>query len=342
MGAAELKLLAERRAFRPRTYFLELVKDHVSFDTLGAGSPEEQVRCSLAAEGGVIAVIGPSGAGKSSLIAAVAATVAGETFVPLRIGVANAESHLQDPIRFAQHVIREVLQLADDILGDDREVLEPATAASRTELPKETTTRVGGRLSTGLFAGEVARQVKTQAESLIQEANPTDSAAGLDQVVQIFGHHGLKPILLFEDTDAWVGREEMTTTASAFFERLTQLARQLNIRVLVAVHPEYQRLDGFRAIEDVLLDQVKIPVFPDAAVALKRILQHYIKRVEIHSAVEEVIEHDAVVWLGSQYDSDHDLRRVLNLVDRALRRAGAPLPDRLGVEHLRFALAQPG
>lgn len=331
MGAAELQLLAKRRAFRPRTYLPELVEDHVLFDKLGAGSPEEQVRRGLTTETGVIAVVGPSGAGKSSLIAAVAAAAVDEAFAPLRIGVANAESYLRDPTQFAQHVIREVQQRADDILGDQREVLEPATAASRTELPRETTTRVGGRLSTGLFAGEVARQVRTKAESLIQEANPTDSAAGLEQVVQIFSHHNLKPILLFEDTDAWVGRED-ETTASAFFKRLTQLARQLNIRVLVAVHPDYKRLGGFRAIEEVLLDQVEIPVFPDAAVALKQILQHYIRRVELQADVDEVVERDALIWLGSQYDTDHNLRRVLNLVDRAL---GQVEGDRVSVRHLR-------
>jgi hypothetical protein len=100
---------------------------------------------------------------------------------------------------------------------------------------------------------------------------------GLNRLVGIFEARGGPPILIFEDTDAWLATPDGQQTADSadqfFSQSLAVLARDVEIRSVIATHSRYVELDGYRAIRERLLTEVEIPVLSDPRAAIGTILE---------------------------------------------------------------------
>jgi hypothetical protein len=101
---------------------------------------------------------------------------------------------------------------------------------------------------------------------------------GLDRLVSVFTARGREPVLIFEDTDAWLLRTDGGHTADAanrfFADSLGVLVRDVDIRIVIATHPGYIKLDGYRSIRERLLTEVEIPSLDKPKDAITRILQN--------------------------------------------------------------------
>jgi hypothetical protein len=106
------------------------------------------------------------------------------------------------------------------------------TFSARPCTPQGVTTRLRAALP-GLSV-ELAGDLKDSAIDQQQLANATDVINGLNRLVGIFESRGGPPILIFEDTDAWLGTPDGHQTAAAanqfFSQSLGVLARDVEIR----------------------------------------------------------------------------------------------------------------
>lgn len=165
---------------------------------------------------------------------------------------------------------------------------------------------------------------------------------GLDRLVSVFTARGREPVLIFEDTDAWLLRTDGGHTADAanrfFADSLGVLVRDVDIRIVIATHPGYIKLDGYRSIRERLLTEVEIPSLDKPKDAITRILQKRIDVTGISAAVAEVFTDQGLARLVAEYDhSRHSIRHVLNVCDTALEQTAPTYPDGLTEDHLRGA-----
>ena len=345
MSAADLELLDRTRAFLPRRRFDELIEDHVPFDELNHRPQTEHRLTTLIEDEGVIAVVGPSGAGKSSLIASVTSRLP-ETYAPIRIRVAILDDAIRDPNAMVVHILREVRRHAAgaNLTREQRRTLEQATAQRRVRAGSQR--KVGANLGalipgfTAALRGELT-SVRLDEE---YERDPTEMFAALGRLRGMFEAHQRIPILVMEDTDAWLrgratGADPDPDVAEVFFERsLARLAREQELSIIVAVHETYRDAPGYERARAVFAGEVEVPPLDDPGAALGSILQRRIDRAEARATTADVFTNDAIVRLEAEYDrGGRDLRRVLRTVDHALADAGPDFPDRLAVGHIRAA-----
>lgn len=172
--------------------------------------------------------------------------------------------------------------------------------------------------------------------------NATGVVQGLDRLVSIFTARDREPVLIFEDTDAWLALtdgEQTTEAANRFFaDSLGVLVRDVDIRIVIATHSGYVKLDGYRSIRPRLLTEVEIPSLAKPRDAIVRILQKRIDVTDVEAVVADVFTDDGLGRLVAEYDhGHHSIRHVLNVCDTALEQAAPTYPDRLSGDHLRGA-----
>jgi Cdc6-like AAA superfamily ATPase len=343
VSAQQLAALDSERAFFPRGRFHELSIDYVPFDDLsGGGGVDSRVDRALMAEPGSVTVVGPSGAGKSAVIAAAVDRLKA-SFPCLRIPVAAVGEVAGKPVAFGQHIIRETIRQAGaSFAGYQRKQLVRAAADRRT------THRQAGGISAklqaaipGLSVG-LAGDLKDSGVDQDELANPSDIIDALNRLVGIFEGRGGPPILIFEDTDAWLGGlagEDTAATADQFFSQsLGVLVRDVEIRSIIATHSRYVELDGYRGIRERLVAEVEIPALRDPRAAITAILQKRIDVSEVHATVQGVFTENALTRLVAEYDhSGRSIRRVLQVCDTALEQTAPTYPDALTEDQLRGA-----
>jgi hypothetical protein len=343
VSVEQLAGLDAERAFFPRGRFHEMSLDYVPFDELTASSTvDSRIDRALHAEAGCVTVVGPSGAGKSAAIAAAAERLK-DHYPCLRIPVAAIGEVAGTPVAFGQHILRETVQQAGAVFAaHQRQGLQAAAADRSTtrRAPQGITARLRAALP-GLSI-ELAGDLKDSAIDQEQLANATDVVDGLTRLVGIFEARGGPPILIFEDTDAWLGTPDGQQTAAAanefFSQSLGVLVRDVEIRSIIATHTRYVELDGYQAIRARLLTEVAIPSLSDPRDAIGRILQRRIDVSHVDAKVGDVFTDDALTRLVAEYDhSDRSIRHVLQVCDTALEQAAPTYPDRLAEDHLRGA-----
>jgi hypothetical protein len=162
----------------------------------------------------------------------------------------------------------------------------------------------------------------------------------------MFEAHDRVPVLIMEDTDAWLRGPSASATADPdpelaahFFERsLERFAREQELSIVVAVHETYRKTVGYARARQVFSGEIEVPPLARPDRALRAILQHRIGRSGVETTVGEVFEEAAIVRLEAEYDAGRrDLRRVLRIADRALSGAGPEFPSRLSAGHVRAA-----
>lgn len=342
MSAERLAQLDAARAFFPRSRFHELWLDYVPFDELTGTDVDHRIDRALRAEAGCVTVVAPSGGGKSAVIAAAVRRLQ-DDFPCVRIPVAAVGEVAATPVAFGQHILRETVRQAGALLAESqRRGLAQAAAdrVTRRRQPRGLAGKV--RAGTPGLSLELAGDLKSSALDTENLANASDVAAGLERLVGVFEARGGPPILVFEDTDAWLGAPdegETATAANGFFRHsLGVLIRDVEIRSIIATHTRYVDQDGYRSVRERLLAEIEIPTLDEARDALVRILQRRIEVSDVDAAVSDVFTEDALTRLVAEYDhSQRSIRRVLQVCDTALEQQAPSYPDRLSADHLRGA-----
>lgn len=140
-----------------------------------------------------------------------------------------------------------------------------------------------------------------------------------------------------DDTDHWAGRgQEGIEVARAFFSNvLRPYAKNLDLRLLLAVHDHYRELEEYIATRE-FLREFEVPALSPPAAALGRILAQRIGQSSRNAALGEVFEDGAIDRLEAEYDRlGRDLRKTLTIVYIALAKAGPPFPERITKDHIR-------
>jgi hypothetical protein len=217
-------------------------------------------------------------------------------------------------------------------------------AAADKLIRRQPSQGVGGKLRAGIpgLSLEIAGDLKQSGLDQEELVNATGVVQGLDRLVSVFTARSREPVLIFEDTDAWLSRTDGGQTADAanrfFADSLGVLVRDVDIRIVIATHTGYIKLDGYRSIRERLLTEVEIPPLDRPMEAIAQILQKRLEVTGIRGAVGEVFTDQGLARLVAEYDhSRHSIRHVLNVCDTALEQTAPTYPDRLTEDHLRGA-----
>jgi hypothetical protein len=196
------------------------------------------------------AVVGPPGSGKTSTLAAAIASTDGLELarLPLRLSVSGANApHVHDPRFLASRIVRAVAQLSAD--AQAQTLVEQAVPTGTVAGAAETWT---GQLGAGVL--KVAKELRRRTESFDFERTPEEVIDVAVTAVQLLADAGLRPVILLEDADGLLrlpgkSDEERHDTADAFFvDGLDPILRALSIPAVIAIQPDYLRLDGFRRV----------------------------------------------------------------------------------------------
>lgn len=301
---------------------------HHPFDRLPGRGPVESVVERAVHAGDVVAVIGGSGSGKSSVMSAACS--------PLEVGIAPVRLPLRaEPLEtlrsvaaFARHVLASLASLGRDHARlDDAERDRAYRAAIDRRVP------VGRRRGSTaprapwlLTGGDLAAQLASAAVAVAGARRPgLADVQQLAQALSLIEAHGLTPVLVLEDTDAWAASPSDTSRrpiAVQFFREVPRLAADLPGATVMAVHDTYRELPEWAAAQELIDRQVTVPRLGSAA-ELHAILAHRVAVAAGRTSLDEVLTAGAVDRLFELYSSTRSLRAVLVVADEAVDEAHA-------------------
>jgi hypothetical protein len=190
-----------------------------------------------------------------------------------------------------------------------------------------------GWLGTGVSA-DLVRQAGPSG-SIPRSA--TDTLEVLHQMLSIIQRQQLTPILVFDDTDRWLGGygpADGDDLARSFFSRVLPALAELECSVVVAVHHRYLADDRIRsAIAQSLEIRTELPLLRDAS-AVAAVLG---SRIEAHSPgsplaeVRDAMTDGAVSVLFDLYRHGRrgEIRTLLRTAHTALTDACDSGADRI-------------
>jgi hypothetical protein len=339
VSAADLKLLADEKAFEPTQRFAELPADHVPREELGGYDIEAQVLETVTYEEPRVAVVwAPPGAGKSSVIATVGERLP-PRFLLLPIPVWGLpDGTVTSASEFGRHILAQVnVLLSSHLQAHQRKKLGRALVTKRTRQSGG----MGGSAALGLpikgLETKIALELHTATQSIEEQVGVGNIYGGVESLRGIFEYQEIEPVFVIDDTDHWAGRgEEGIKIARAFFSNvLRPYAKNLDLRLLLAVHDHYRELEEYRAARD-FLREFEVPALSPPAEALGRILAQRIDQSSCDASLREVFEDGAVDRLEAEYDRlERNLRKTLTIAYVALAKAGPPFPERITKDHIR-------
>jgi energy-coupling factor transporter ATP-binding protein EcfA2 len=342
VSAKDLEKLRDEGAFEPMLRFDELPIDHVPYEELVGRDVERELVDAVVADTRCVSVIAPSGAGKSSLIAA-AANALPPTHPPLKIGVGLSDV-AGDIATLGPHVISECRRLLDAQLEKrGKRTLDIATAVRKVTSKGGASARLELALPPikGLSA-KLGAELRTSVVQLEHDLGQSRVLGGLDALVGVFASHQLRPVLIFDDTDQWLGRDERgRRLAHAFFSGpIRVMAKDLNnFSAIIATHAEYTAVQGYMEART-LMEEIEVPPLEPPRDGLARILARRVEGSGVSAALDDVLDGEALVRLEAEYERrGRDLRTTLLIAHTTLRLAGPRLPERLTVDDVRTAVA---
>lgn len=243
-----LREIARSNAFSQVRSFDECARFHVWHSRLGVAEPiDRQVQEAMSAGRGH-AVVGPSGSGKTSTLAAAISATDGlePARLPLRLSVAGADAALlQDPRFLAARLVRAIARMSAEAEALVERVASSATVSGAAETWR-------GQLGGGAL--KIAKEVRRRTESFDFERTPEEVLDVLVGAVALLTENGLRPVVLLEDADGLLrlpgmSDEERHETADGFFlSGLDPILRVVTLPPVIAVQPDYLRLEGFRRV----------------------------------------------------------------------------------------------
>lgn len=325
MAIELIRRLLEVRAFNPTPIGDQVIDYYVPFDELLGDNRTEHALAQAMIGGARVAVVGPSGCGKSSLCEWVLGAPGGG-FAATRIPVAiERDETVTDPQAFAQHVIRLVSSHAAEsalISAEEREAILRGSGDQISRPGREVTKRAGIGLPDWLLRGELAREVTSYMESIDQLRSTTTIVEALEYLIGLIAHHGLQPVFVIDDSDAWLniaGVRDRSALVNDFFGRVLRMMAELPCGLVVAVHTDYLGTPAYRQAEGFLEQRITVPQLPDGAL-IAALLDRRIKTCDEAASHQEVIDESAVEALFSYYQGAgaRSLRKVLQTAQTAL------------------------
>lgn len=291
----------EARAFAPAIPFGEALSAvHVPFDHLVGPGHESRVG-RIAEIGGLCLVIGDTGHGKSALVSWALSMERGCLAVPVPVSVPHPEGAT------AGLVPSLVLDGMANALApiDDAAATAAQTAADRLVAPS----RFGGAVD--------LRGMKFAVGNLLahhRRMTDREQIDAIHQAGQAITQGGLRPVLVLDDTDKWVGTEERVRAGRSFFDDAVSALVDLELPVVANAHPRY--------FTDHVPDRfdVHFRVPPVGAAGVTTILE---RRVTVATAgadsLGELFTPEAITLVGNFYErGTTSIRNVLRLANEAV------------------------
>jgi ABC-type dipeptide/oligopeptide/nickel transport system ATPase component len=328
LSREQLLLVESSRALEATKRFDQLTYYHVPFDQLNGDERTEATLTRLVGNGDRVAVVGASGCGKSSLLASVLGPLAENLpgrIVPMRVPIAaEADATVTDPGSMARHLVRYITRWASpERFSDDERHFFEGTVAEATRRSGPGGTRefhIG--LPLWLARAEFASQVQSIGTDYESRGMAADAVEALRRLVALFASHELYPILVFEDSDAWLNIPglDRSQVANAFFMRtIRMLAKEVDAGLVVAVHEEYLALEGYKVTSGLLSGEIHVPRLINARDGIDAILRDRMTIAEVGVPIEAVIEDEAIAWLAKYYETGKQIRDVLSVAQRSVQ-----------------------
>lgn len=326
---------------------IDLPAYHVPYDDRGRGGIESGIRAG-AARGERLGVIGPIGAGKTTAMRFSLDDPSG-TLAPIWVSVArDGDEVIGDPRAFMTHVIQHAVRHAEKAATVDARLREEVLAAATDRRPLPATARrvagkVGAKfwLANAELAADVTRSVGG-ADLRRPLSELRDSA---DLILETIGAHGLQPVLVIDDSDAFTRHGDPVRHArlvEAFFGPVLAEVAKLRCGLVVAVHERYLELEEFQRVRrdyGALQRNIEIPEIVSGQ--LRRILA---RRAELSCRAEigDVCSDAAIEALAeiNRGPARRNLRTVLTIAHEALVAAVNDDRDLLDAEDISAAASK--
>lgn len=343
MSARTLVELHSAGAFAASPRREQMSALHFPFDDLvsrsGLGTVERNIDAELR-RGSRVAMVGATGTGKSSIMSYVLGPAV-EGLAPLYVPVSVEDpSVAQDPVAFLEHLLGHLRRLIRQGFPSREQAAENVVGRRRQHrLTLRTPAWMPGQLQY-----EMTQLAQDHARA---------STHVLDQLLQLLGlvgAHDLVPVLLFDDTDRWVGaleEEESRKLRAAFFGRVLRLlADDLGVAGVIAVHPAYEHDAAYQSAQAFFDHERRVPHL-SAVSDVRALLQRRVARILGHDeedgALDAVMTPEAVSVLFRAYQVAPDIRRRILLTSTAaLTLAIGAGVEQIDEGHVRAALSEQG
>jgi hypothetical protein len=347
MTAERLALVAAAHVLNPTPVGEDVVRFYVEFDDLlQAADAEAALRRAVEANHR-IAVVGRSGVGKSSLIEWVLGS-SGEGYASIRVPVAvENDETIEDPIAFAQHVIRTVSKHALEaqlITSDERNLILRASNERIIRPGREVTHRQGLKFPDWMLGGNLARDVHTHAESVDQSRSGAQIIDALEYVIRLIQEQGLRPVFVIDDSDTWLsipGVGDRSHLVASFFDRVLRMLAERPAGLVVAVHESYRKMEGYRRAQGFLETEVHVPLLSTTE-HIVRLLDHRLSGADDALRTYDIFEEAGIAELFAYYvgEAAFSIRKVLQAAQSSVQVAASQSDDRVGAARIEAAIAE--
>ncbi len=341
MSHQDLLAVQEAHAFDNAPTRADLGWYHVPFQDITESASIEDRLVAGSRRRERLAIVGDSGSGKSSLINGALGPLAPE-IAPVVVPVAaEPRDILTEPRAVFSLIGRAIIRhVRDAALISERQaeaVLSETTVARRVGKAPGRARRFGF----GLLGAQVNADLTKQFEERPEVPRSADEALGTvgQMLAMLVDPGGLVPVLVFDDSDRWLGDPE-SVARREFFGRMLPSLRELPCALVVAIHRRYLRDDDLLSdIGRALEVRIDVPRLPDVA-ALRAVLD---ARTQAHCEIDSasVITDAGLDRLFATYSSGmrNELRGVLTTMHLAVAEACDAGAEQITAGHIDAAIA---
>jgi Cdc6-like AAA superfamily ATPase len=239
-------------------------------------------------------------------------------------------------------------RVADQLLATVPHYVERIGRLGSTDMLAGATRRVteredfsgGLRLALPWLHGELARDLGRQVEvdlPIPVNAKADALRAAFDRIAM----DGLQPIIVFDDTDRWLGTSDEATVEGFFTESLRWLT-DLPVSIVVATHHAYvPDQQSRRRRLQFLPTRIDIPPLPSsralAEILARRVDRNCVDTPFAGSATSDAFEDEALGALLQDYPSPDSLRQVMLICYASVRFAINEESERVTADHVAAA-----
>jgi hypothetical protein len=341
MSRADLLAVQGAHAFDDAPKRDELGWYHVPFQDIVGPSRIEDNLLAACRRRERLAIVGDSGAGKSSLINGSLGPLAAD-IAPVIVPVsAEPRDTIVEPRSMFAVIGAAIVRQAREAgaVSDQRadEALAETTTDRRVGRAPERARRFGFGVLGNQVSTDLTRQFE-ERQTIERSADETLATVG-QMMDMLRDPGGLVPVLVFDDSDRWLGDAD-NTTRREFFGRMLPSLRELPCALVVAIHRHDLSDDNLRSdITRTLEVRIDVPRLPSVE-ALRAVLD---SRTQAHCQIEirRVIDQTGLHRIFAAYTAGlrHELRGVLKTVHVALTEACDARAERITDRHIDAAIA---